>query len=131
MEVKIHMNTNLNEKTIFGRLIYDDNGDYILSTPGTVNNLSKLLSLVYYADNNRINIKISSSTPDGLKVLYNEDGNLLKRKSDFVPLYTYHICGSDLETTLFYAVDNFLEIILTAEALEERNQHGTTKLCAV
>ena len=125
------MNTNLNEKTIFGRLIYDDNGDYILSTPGTVNNLSKLLSLVYYADNNRINIKISSSTPDGLKVLYNEDGNLLKRKSDFVPLYTYHICGSDLETTLFYAVDNFLEIILTAEALEERNQHGTTKLCAV
>ena len=119
-------------KTLYGKLVYNDklsrkeDAEYELHTPGIFHNISNLLKQVYYADNNRINIKIFNSTPDGLKLIYNEDGNLLLKKNAYC-IYGYHINGEDLDTALFNNVDNFIEVIVLAEGIE-RNQNETRKL---
>jgi len=99
-----------NYRTYYGKLIYDDMGDYIVDNF----NLSKALWEIYYHPNNHIDITIMA----GCKTIFHEDGNLYRRKSDSVDLYCWHINGNDLETVLFNSTDSDIEITLFAEALE-------------
>jgi hypothetical protein len=102
--------------TYSGKLIYDDDGNYLICPKGRKEfNLSKALRTVYYhQSNNHINIKIS----DGCKVLFYEDGILYKKRDQY-QLYSYFVNGKNLEEVLFFSTDKDIEIALFAEALEE------------
>ena len=97
------------KKEITGVLSYDQNAEYIIGTF----NLSKLLSKIYYSfTSNQINIRIS----DGCKILFNEDGMLYKRKSQY-GTYDYFVSGSCLDDTLFDNCGKDLEVIIESKAL--------------
>ena len=106
-----------------GKLIYDDQGDYILQldTEWGVFNISKILRFVYYhPKNNSMSVKIMKGT----KTLFNEQGNLLLKKIIEPKLVSYHINGNDLETILFFNVGECLEVTIDAPAFKGEN-YGT------
>lgn len=110
----------MNINTYYGRLIYNDQGEYELHSPTGIVNISHILKNIYFADNNYIKIKIMN----GCKVLFNEEGNLYLKVIIKPKLASYHVNGNDLETVLFDLVGQDLEILLFAEALEG-DKYGT------
>jgi hypothetical protein len=101
-----------------GELDYTKEGDYILTSPGGIVNISNLLKIIYYhPTNNHIKIKIMN----GKKTLFNEDG-ILYLKVVFDPDITdYFISSEDLTDVLFTHVGDDLEIEIYAEALDYVN----------
>jgi len=99
-----------------GKLVYDDNGNYLIYPKGRkAFNLSEALRVVYYHQmNNHIHIKIL----DRCKILFDEDGVLYKKR-DKHQLYSYFINDNNLENVLFFSTEKELEVVLFAEALEE------------
>lgn len=97
------------QKIIQGELIYNESGEYIINNF----NLSSLFSRIYYATiSNYLNIKIMQ----GCKTLFNEDGNLYKKKDDD-GIYSYHLCGNNVELQLFNLVGQTIEIILSTTSI--------------
>jgi len=109
-----------NTITYSGKLSYDQNAEYILLSPINTINISTILNQIYYSNNNYIEIKITN----GCKTLFNEKGNLLKRKNDEFRIYDWHVNGNCLEDVLFNWTDNDLEIAIFAEILEVLNKQG-------
>jgi len=111
---------NINNKTnnIFiysGKLTYNQDGDYILSSPIQTINISTILKKIYCWYSNQIDIRIMK----GCKILYNEqDGRLLK-KLDKYGLDSYHVNGLDLEDVLFHSVGLDIDIEIYNSALDE------------
>lgn len=112
--------------TYNGRLVYNDFGEFELqfSEKGKegIINISKLLDQIYYADNNIARVKVSISTPKGLKTIFNEEGYLIKKKIIPPKLMSYHINSYDLETKLFDNTGNYVEVEMTAEALHDKER---------
>ena len=112
--------------TYNGRLVYNDFGQFELqfSKKGKegIVNISKLLDQIYYADNNIARVKVSISTSKGLKTIFNEEGYLIKKKIIQPKLVSYHINSYDLETKLFDNTGNYVEIEITAKALQDKER---------
>jgi hypothetical protein len=112
-------------RTYTGELDYTQDKEYILTSPGGVVNISKLLEKVYYhSTNNHIQIKIMNKT----KTLFNEDGILFYDK--VAPKkYKLSVSSEILEDVLQDSVGLDLEIVVNAEALdelrEEVNDYGS------
>ncbi len=112
--------------TYNGKLIYNDLGEFELqfSKKGKegIVNISKLLDQIYYSDNNVARVKVSISTSKGLKIIFNEEGYLIKKKIIPPKLMSYHINSYDLETKLFDNTGNYVEIEITAKALQDKER---------
>ena len=91
--------------TACGRLNYSDYAQYQIITSIGATNISEILDKVYYSTNNKMKIKIMN----GSKILYNEEGNLLKKSGDF-GIYDYHINGFNLEQVLFFNCGKQIDI---------------------
>ncbi|HHX69728.1 MAG TPA: hypothetical protein GX708_16990 [Gallicola sp.] len=112
--------------TYNGRLVYNDFGQFELqfSKKGKegIVNISKLLDQIYYSDNNVARVKVSISTSKGLKIIFNEEGYLIRKKIIQPKLMSYHINSYDLETKLFDNTGNYVEIEITAKALQDKER---------
>lgn len=104
-----------------GKLIYNDNAEYILDLGnGDTINISDVLRLVYFNQfDNRVNIKIVH----GGRIAFMED-SLLYYKKDEDGLFSFHISSENLEKKLFNVFGENIEIEIYAKALEETD-YGT------
>ena len=100
-----------------GKLSYDQDANYILYSPTTksTTNISDILYNICYSLNNQIDIKIMK----GCKILFNESGRLLNKIDDNNGLLSYHVNSEDLESVLFNNCDDFIDIEIFSEVLDE------------
>lgn len=95
---------------VIGRLVYNDFGEYEIHNEYYRNTfcLSKFLDAVYYSDkSNYLSFKIYKN---GGKTLYNEKGNLYRRKEEDSEMYTYCQNGSELDKILFYNTNEIVDV---------------------
>jgi hypothetical protein len=105
-----------------GIFIYNDLAEYEIHFSNGYINISNILNRVYNSNNNYIEIKIMNCC----KLIYNEKGNLLKRK-DNNGILSYHINGCNLDLAMFNNVDEDLEITIYAEAEETGDKYSYGK----
>lgn len=106
--------------TFCGKLVYSDLGRYIVVSPNTDTlNISEILDTIYFSDNNKMNIKIMS----GSKTLYNEQGNLLKKRGQY-GIFDYHINGCNLEDVLFANCGMNVDVEIVADTVAALNHLG-------
>jgi len=110
-------NKNNSTKIYTGKLSYNEQANYILYSPTTKStiNISDILYNICYSSNNQIEIKIMK----GCKILFNESGRLLNKIDDKNGLLSYHINSEDLESVIFNNCDDFVDIELYSEVLNE------------
>ena len=102
-----------------GKLIYNDGNIYTLystTTKSTIN-ISDILYNICYSSNNQIEIKIMK----GCKILFNESGRLLNKIDDKNGLFSYHVNSEDLESVLFFNTEEYLDIEIYSEVLDDIN----------
>ena len=92
---------------LFGQLIYNDDAEYEIHNETGIINLSALLEGIYNSKEKQVQIKICK----GSSILFDEDGGL-RKKVDEHGLLSYHICGVNLELTLFNNTDEVLEFTI-------------------
>ena len=112
-----------NSITYSGKLNYNEDEQYeqyILISPTNIINITSILNQIYYSPNNYIEIKITN----GCKVLFNEKGNLLRRKNIEFGIYDWHVNGCCLGDVLFNWTENDLEIAIFAEIFEILDKQG-------
>jgi len=114
------MYKNNKQKDINGKLIFDDNGDYIIISPTTKStiNISDILYNICYSSNNQIEIKIMK----GCKILFNESGRLLNKINKQNGLLSYHVNSEDLESVLFYNTEDFIDIEIYSVFLDDMDK---------
>jgi len=100
-----------------GKLIYNDGNIYTSYSPTTKStiNISDILYNICYSSNNQIEIKIMK----GCKILFNESGRLLNKIDDKNGLLSYHVNSEDLESVLFNNCDDFVDIEISSEILDD------------
>lgn len=114
------MNKNKKQNFTFnGKLLYDQNANYILHSPTSDINLSNILQKTFCYYDNVINIEIRK----GYKTLYAEEGHLINEVSKH-NILTYHINGADLEEVLFNNVGEYLDIEIYSKRLVELVRQG-------
>jgi hypothetical protein len=99
-------------KTFSGRLTYNLMADYELVSPTGCTNLSQLLNKVYSSNSKYIEIKIMN----GCKLLFDEQGNLIK-KNDKFGVESYFINGDCLDEKLFFNTDKDIDVEIYADDL--------------
>ena len=110
--------TNKNTKIYTGKLFYNEQANYTLYFPTSDTiNISDILYNICYSSNNYIEIKIMK----GCKILFNESGRLLNKIDDKNGLLSYHVNSEDLESVLFFNTEEYLDIEIYSEVLDDIN----------
>ena len=110
--------TNKNTKIYTGKLFYNEQANYTLYFPTSDTiNISDILYNIWYSSNNYIEIKIMK----GCKILFNESGRLLNKIDDKNGLFSYHVNSEDLESVLFFNTEEYLDIEIYSEVLDDIN----------
>jgi len=110
--------TNKNTKIYTGKLFYNEQANYTLYFPTSDTiNISDILYNICYSSNNYIEIKIMK----GCKILFNESGRLLNKIDDKNGLFSYHVNSEDLESVLFFNTEEYLDIEIYSEVLDDIN----------
>ena len=110
--------TNKNTKIYTGKLFYNEQANYTLYFPTSDTiNISDILYNICYSSNNYIEIKIMK----GCKILFNESGRLLNKIDDINGLLSYHVNSEDLESVLFFNTEEYLDIEIYSEVLDDIN----------
>ena len=106
-----------NLHTYSGKLSYNQDADYILYSPTTKStiNISDILYNICYSSNNQIEIKIMK----GCKILFNESGRLVNKIDKQNGLLSYHVNSEDLESVIFNNCDDFVDIEIFSEFLDD------------
>ena len=114
---KTNKTISKNLHTYSGKLFYNEQADYIIYSPTTKStiNISDILYNICYSSNNQIEIKIMK----GCKILFNESGRLLNKINDINGLLSYHVNSEDLESVLFNNCDDFVDIEISSEILDD------------
>lgn len=108
-----------------GKLIYNDDGDYEIHGKNKIFYLTGALNEVYYyTDNNHLSLRITC----GDKLLFYEDSTIYKKVNEH-KLYSYFICGADLEDALFNNTDKTVDVTIIAEALKDYAPFIEEKMC--
>jgi len=109
--------TNNNLHTYSGKLLYNQDANYILHSPtnNNITNISDILYNICYSYNNYINIKIMK----GCKILFEEDGRLLNKINDKNGLLSYYVNSEDLESIIFNNCDDFVDIEIYSGFLDD------------
>lgn len=89
---------------LYGKLIMNDNGEYIIDKI----NLTKLLNKIYYSNSPTLSIVIDSDS----RTLLNAKGDLYLDKDNF-GVYCWHIDGECLESVLFNNTETMLNISIS------------------
>jgi len=108
-------NNNNNLHVFSGKLIYDQDNNYILHSPTQVTNITTILKKIYCWYSNEINIRILK----GCKILFNEHGRLLTKLDSKYGISSYHVNGLDLECVMFFNVGEDLYIEISNSVLDE------------
>ena len=110
--------TNKNTKIYTGKLFYNEQANYTLYFPTSDTiNISDILYNICYSSNNYTEIKIMK----GCKILLNESGRLLNKIDDKNGLFSYHVNSEDLESVLFFNTEEYLDIEIYSEVLDDIN----------
>lgn len=98
----------------YGKLIYNENGEYEIHSDNEIINISNRLNKIYYhPKSNLAKVRVESDK----RLLFSEIGNVYYDKND-CDIYSLHINGECLEDALFNAVDENVEIIIV-DGLED------------
>ena len=109
-------NKNNSTKIYTGKLSYNEQANYTLySSTKSTTNISDILYNICYSSNNQIEIKIMK----GCKILFNESGRLLNKIDDKNGLLSYHVNSEDLESVLFFNTNEYLDIEIFSEVLDD------------
>jgi len=105
-----------NLHTYSGKLSYNEQANYIIYSPTTksTTNISDILYSICYSSNNQIEIKIMK----GCKILFNESGRLVNKIDKQNGLLSYHVNSEDLESVIFNNCDDFVDIEISSEFLD-------------
>lgn len=109
-----------NTMTYSGRLVYNQDANYELTSPTDTINISEILDRVLTSSNKYIEIKIM----DCCKLIFEEHGNLMRYKSYDTGVVDYHINGNCLGDVLFFNTGELLDVTIYADAL-----NGTGDRC--
>lgn len=102
-----------------GTLKYNDNAEYELHMDnGKVINITGILDEAY-DENILVYIKIINILKD--KIIFEEDGKLTKKK-DSDGIFSYHVCGMNLDYLLFYNTDEKLDITIKVKVKDKGRQ---------
>jgi len=114
---KINKTISKNLHLYSGKLSYNEQADYIIYSPTTksTTNISDILYNICYSSNNQIEIKIMK----GCKILFNESGRLLNKIDKQNGLLSYHVNSEDLESVLFFNTNEYLDIEIFSEVLDD------------
>jgi len=114
---KTNKTISKNLHTYSGKLSYNEQANYIIISPTTKStiNISDILYNICYSSNNQIEIKIMK----GCKILFNESGRLLNKIDKQNGLLSYHVNSEDLESVLFFNTEEYLDIELFSEFLDD------------
>lgn len=110
---------------ITGKLIYNDGGCYEIHNNEGVFYLTNALDEAYYSRNGQVFLQITGSG-NGNSLLFNENSTIYKRKNDY-EIYSYFICGADLETVLFNNTDRIINVIMKSKNGEQYGQFYEAK----
>lgn len=109
-----------NTMTYSGRLVYNQDANYELTSPTDTINISEILDKVCNSSKKYIEVKIMNCC----KLIFAEQGNLLKYKSYDTGVVDYHINGNCLGDVLFFNTGELLDVTIYADAL-----NGTGDRC--
>lgn len=102
-----------NTVTYSGKLLYNDEAQYGLQFPSGLVNISEILDKVCNSSKKYIEVKIMNCC----KLIFAEQGNLLKYKSYDTGVVDYHINGNCLGDVLFFNTGELLDVTIYADAL--------------
>ncbi len=105
-----------------GKLVYNDDGNYELHNDEGIFYLTDALNEIYYSRNNHLSLRIAN----GNKLLFNEDSTIYKKINKY-GIYSFYICGADLETVLFNNTDEIVDVVIMAEAMDDYEQFYEAK----
>ena len=112
-----------NTITHSGRLVYNQDANYELTSPTDTINISEILDGICQSNNKYIEIRIMNCC----KLIFEEHGNLMRYKSYDTGVVDYHINGNCLGDVLFFNTGENLDVEIYAEALDvmgDRNSYG-------
>lgn len=114
------------EINLSGKLIFNDDGEFVIQTKDGIYNITTVLDYIYKDASVRyIHCKIMKLA----KILFNEEGLLYKRL-DSDGLNSYFVCGVNLDKTLFDLVDKDLEIKIKFETTAGE-RYGQTRATTI